>query len=130
MTVRAALAQLPAAQRELLRLAYFEQLTQPEIAEQLGIPVGTVKSRTFQAMAKLRAVLHEPSEPEAEEKRAPRPRHDCRRLQGRRSGARRSSRIGRPPGGRSGCPGRRGLVPRQATLDPFPPASGRRVTVT
>jgi RNA polymerase sigma-70 factor (ECF subfamily) len=91
LTVRAALAQLPEAQRELLRLAYFEQLTQPEIAEQLGIPVGTVKSRTFQAMAKLRAVLHEPSEPESAQERSPGPRPGCRRLRERRSGPRRPS---------------------------------------
>jgi RNA polymerase sigma-70 factor, ECF subfamily len=59
VTVRNALAKLPAAQRELIRLAYFEQLTQPEIAERLGIPLGTVKSRTFQAMGTLRAFLQE-----------------------------------------------------------------------
>jgi RNA polymerase sigma-70 factor (ECF subfamily) len=57
MSVRAALAQLSPAQRELLRLAYFEHLTQVEVAERLGIPIGTVKSRTFQALRNLRAVL-------------------------------------------------------------------------
>ena len=59
VTVRGALATLPPAQRDLLRLAYFDHLTQPEIAERLGIPVGTVKSRTFQALRALRAVLRE-----------------------------------------------------------------------
>jgi RNA polymerase sigma-70 factor, ECF subfamily len=59
VTVRAALATLPANQRELLRLAYFEHLTQAEIAERLGLPVGTVKSRTFGALRALRAQLHE-----------------------------------------------------------------------
>jgi RNA polymerase sigma-70 factor (ECF subfamily) len=59
LTVRAALDRLPAAQREILRLAYFAQLTQPEIAERLEIPLGTVKSRTFQAMATLRAFLQD-----------------------------------------------------------------------
>jgi RNA polymerase sigma-70 factor (ECF subfamily) len=59
VTVRAALATLAPAQRHLLRLAYFENLTQSEIAERLGVPVGTVKSRTFQALRALRAVLHE-----------------------------------------------------------------------
>ncbi|HKA05507.1 MAG TPA: RNA polymerase sigma factor [Acidimicrobiales bacterium] len=59
VTVRAALAKLPPAQHELLRLAYFEHLTQPEIARRLGIPVGTVKSRTFQALRALRSILHE-----------------------------------------------------------------------
>jgi RNA polymerase sigma-70 factor, ECF subfamily len=57
MTVRAALTTLPPRQREILRLAYFEQLTQQEIAERLDIPVGTVKSRTFQAMRALRSSL-------------------------------------------------------------------------
>ena len=59
VTVRGALATLPPAQRDLLRLAYFDHLTQPEIAERLGIPVGTVKSRTFQALRALRGVLRE-----------------------------------------------------------------------
>jgi RNA polymerase sigma-70 factor (ECF subfamily) len=59
LTVRAALRSLPPAQRELLRLAYYEHLTQPEIAERLGLPVGTVKSRTFQALRTLRSVLRD-----------------------------------------------------------------------
>jgi RNA polymerase sigma-70 factor (ECF subfamily) len=59
VTVRAALEKLPPAQRQLLRLAYFEQLTQPEIADRLGVPVGTVKSRTFQALRVLRSILQE-----------------------------------------------------------------------
>jgi RNA polymerase sigma-70 factor (ECF subfamily) len=91
LSVRSALAELPAAQRELLRLAYYDQLTQPEIAERLGIPVGTVKSRTFQAMAKLRAVLHEDPDLPADEQSAP-PRTACRRLPERRRGPRRPAR--------------------------------------
>jgi RNA polymerase sigma-70 factor (ECF subfamily) len=59
VTVRAALATLPEAQRELLRLAYFEHLTQVEIADRLGLPVGTVKSRTFQALRTLRSRLRD-----------------------------------------------------------------------
>jgi RNA polymerase sigma-70 factor (ECF subfamily) len=59
MTLRAALASLPAAQRELLRLAYFEQLTQQEIADRLGLPLGTVKSKTFHAFRRLRAMVSE-----------------------------------------------------------------------
>lgn len=59
MTVRSALGQLPPAQRELVRLAYFEQLTQKEIAERLGLPIGTVKSRTFHALRELRGLLQE-----------------------------------------------------------------------
>ena len=45
--------------RELVRLAYFEQLTQIEIAERLGLPLGTVKSRTFHALRTLRGLLQE-----------------------------------------------------------------------
>ncbi len=59
MTVRSALADLAPAQRELVRLAYFEQLTQKEIAERLGLPIGTVKSRTFHALRELRGLLQE-----------------------------------------------------------------------
>lgn len=54
ITVRAALNEMAPGPRELLRLAYFEQLTQQEIADRLGIPLGTVKSRTFAALRSLR----------------------------------------------------------------------------
>jgi RNA polymerase sigma-70 factor (ECF subfamily) len=57
VTLRAALNQLAPERRELLRLAYYERLTQPEISDRLGIPVGTVKSRTFAALRALRAIL-------------------------------------------------------------------------
>jgi RNA polymerase sigma-70 factor (ECF subfamily) len=57
MAVRGALRSLTPDQRELVRLAYFAQLTQQEIAERLGLPLGTVKSRTFQALRVLRATL-------------------------------------------------------------------------
>lgn len=53
----AALAGLPADQAQVLRLAFFEERTHPQIAEQLGLPLGTVKSRIRLAMAHLRAVL-------------------------------------------------------------------------
>jgi RNA polymerase sigma-70 factor (ECF subfamily) len=92
LSVRSALARLPAAQRDLLRLAYFDQLTQPEIAERLGIPVGTVKSRTFQAMAKLRAALREEPDPPAEQD-AVRSWSSCRRLPEGRRGPRRPARA-------------------------------------
>ncbi len=55
--VRAALADLPAEQREVLELAYLEGMTQVRIAEALRIPLGTVKTRTFAALRKLRRAL-------------------------------------------------------------------------
>ena len=55
--VRAALSSLSTAHEAVLRLAYFEGLSQPEIAVRLGIPVGTVKTRTYWALRNLHAAL-------------------------------------------------------------------------
>jgi len=55
--VREALATLPADQRRVLEMAYFGGKTQVVIAEELGIPIGTVKTRTLAAMRKLRVAL-------------------------------------------------------------------------
>jgi RNA polymerase sigma-70 factor (ECF subfamily) len=55
--VREALTTLPPDQRRVLEMAYFDGLTQAVIAERLGIPLGTVKTRTLAAMQKLRAAL-------------------------------------------------------------------------
>lgn len=55
--LRRVLATLPEEQQKVLELGYFEGLSSSEIAERLGVPVGTVKSRVAAAMAKLRAVL-------------------------------------------------------------------------
>jgi RNA polymerase sigma-70 factor, ECF subfamily len=55
--VRAALAEMPADERVMLGLAYDGGLSQSEIAVRLSLPLGTVKSRTRRAMARLRAVL-------------------------------------------------------------------------
>jgi len=55
--VKRALAQLPDEQRHTLVLAYFEGLTQSEIASKLGAPLGTVKTRMRSGMLKLRALL-------------------------------------------------------------------------
>lgn len=55
--LRRALAELPEKERRVIRIAYFEGLTQKEIAERTGIPLGTVKYRTRQGMMKLRDML-------------------------------------------------------------------------
>ncbi|HMA24745.1 MAG TPA: sigma-70 family RNA polymerase sigma factor [Gemmatimonadaceae bacterium] len=52
--IMAALAELPREQREALELGYFKGLTQSEIAERTGQPLGTVKTRMRLAMQKLR----------------------------------------------------------------------------
>jgi len=55
--VRSALAELPEAQRAALALAYFDGLSQSEIAEKLGEPLGTIKTRMQLGMKKLRERL-------------------------------------------------------------------------
>lgn len=55
--VRAALAELPRDQQQVIELMYFGGLSQSKIAERLGIPLGTVKSRTLLGMRRLRAAL-------------------------------------------------------------------------
>src|SRR5919202_1681696 len=55
--VQAALAQLPDQQREALELAYYGGFTQTELAERLGLPVGTIKSRMFTGLGRLRDLL-------------------------------------------------------------------------
>jgi RNA polymerase sigma-70 factor (ECF subfamily) len=55
--VREALTILPPEQRQVVELAYFGGYTQSRIAEALGIPIGTVKTRTLAAMKKLRRAL-------------------------------------------------------------------------
>ncbi len=55
--VRRALAALPAAQQRVLTLSYFEGLSHSEIAEQLGEPLGTVKTRIRGGLARMRARL-------------------------------------------------------------------------
>ena len=55
--VQEALKGLPADQREALELAYYGGLTQSELAERLGQPLGTIKSRMFMGLARLRDLL-------------------------------------------------------------------------
>jgi RNA polymerase sigma-70 factor (ECF subfamily) len=58
--VQAALRQLPDQQREALELAYYGGFTQSELAERLGQPIGTIKSRMFTGLARLRELLSDP----------------------------------------------------------------------
>jgi RNA polymerase sigma-70 factor (ECF subfamily) len=55
--VRRALSELPEEQRRTLVLAYFDGLTQSEIAAKLNAPLGTIKTRMRSGMIKLRALL-------------------------------------------------------------------------
>jgi RNA polymerase sigma-70 factor, ECF subfamily len=56
-TVQEALRSLAEHEREIVRLSFFEDLTHVQIAERLGLPVGTVKSRSHRAHRRLAEVL-------------------------------------------------------------------------
>jgi RNA polymerase sigma factor (sigma-70 family) len=57
--VRAALGDLPFEQRQVIELMYFDGLSQSKVSERLGLPLGTVKSRTLLGMRRLRSALIE-----------------------------------------------------------------------
>ncbi|MER6948814.1 sigma-70 family RNA polymerase sigma factor [Nonomuraea sp. NPDC000554] len=55
--IRRVLAALPAAQRQAIVLAYYGDLSQREISERLGVPLGTVKARTARGLHRLSRLL-------------------------------------------------------------------------
>jgi RNA polymerase sigma-70 factor (ECF subfamily) len=61
--VRGALSALPDAQRQAIELAYFGGYTQSELAERLDLPLGTIKSRMFSGLARLRDLLGDADNP-------------------------------------------------------------------
>ena len=55
--LRAAMAGLPMQERRVLELVHFEQLTQQEVSDRLGVPLGTVKARSSRGTHRLRRLL-------------------------------------------------------------------------
>ena len=66
LQLRVAVAELPAEQRDLVRIAFYEDLSHSQVAERTGLPLGTVKSRLRLAFAKLKLRLKDDDDAEAE----------------------------------------------------------------
>jgi RNA polymerase sigma-70 factor (ECF subfamily) len=62
LALHAALTRVPATEREVLELAYFEDLTQTQIAARLRLPLGTVKTRTRAGLHRLAGYLEDSQE--------------------------------------------------------------------
>ncbi len=59
--MRAALARLPGSQREAIELAYYDDLTQREIADRLQVPLGTIKARIARGLRRLDTLVAAPA---------------------------------------------------------------------
>lgn len=69
-SIRSAIAGLPAAQQEVMHLRLTDDLSYAEIAEALGIPIGTVRSRLHAAVATIREQQREVADPIVKSSRA------------------------------------------------------------
>lgn len=63
--IRQALAELPEQQLQLVELAFFTELSHSQIAEETGLPLGTVKSRIRLAFGRLRRLLEDDDQVDA-----------------------------------------------------------------
>jgi RNA polymerase sigma-70 factor, ECF subfamily len=57
--MKAALQQLPTAQRQVLEMGYYQGKSQAEIAQELDVPLGTIKTRSRQGLLKLRQLVQD-----------------------------------------------------------------------
>ena len=62
LALHAALTRLPSTEREVLELAYFDDMTQTQVAERLRLPLGTVKTRTRSGLHRLARYLEDTQE--------------------------------------------------------------------